>query len=256
MENVGAAVTFSPGQGQASSWLQQQEQVDAHDDEQPRTKRIKCEPKSSAGSLGAAAGAVVAKDQQHKQSPATGLLSRFMWPFGGANAAPPAAAAAAAGGGGGGDGDDDDDGCANGDGCKHADTAMQDAAAPVAAQGSMRLCNAADHLDDADGAPAGNGQESGVHQRYSKRAAAVAGVAAAAAACQPRRSNRDAKPRIAYVGGLPVLKDNLYGFEGEPSVFDKELAGDWQDDVTSARHGTLLQLWLGALLTSAYCCCL
>ncbi|KAI8470648.1 MAG: P-loop containing nucleoside triphosphate hydrolase protein [Monoraphidium minutum] len=35
-----------------------------------------------------------------------------------------------------------------------------------------------------------------------------------------RRSGRAAKPRIVYVEGLPVLRTNLYGMEGEPSVFD------------------------------------
>jgi hypothetical protein len=41
----------------------------------------------------------------------------------------------------------------------------------------------------------------------------------------PRRSGRAVKPRVVYVDGLPVLKNNLYGMEGEPSVFDRELKG-------------------------------
>eukprot|EP00878_Enallax_costatus_P024699 GHUV01026379.1.p1 GENE.GHUV01026379.1~~GHUV01026379.1.p1 ORF type:complete len:570 (+),score=274.12 GHUV01026379.1:491-2200(+) len=40
-----------------------------------------------------------------------------------------------------------------------------------------------------------------------------------------RRSNREARKRVVYVDGLPVLRDNLYDIEeGEPSVFQKELA--------------------------------
>lgn len=54
--------------------------------------------------------------------------------------------------------------------------------------------------------------------------ARAAGVQAASVT--PRRSGREVKKRVVYVDGIPVLRDNLYDEEqGEPSVFEKELAG-------------------------------
>jgi hypothetical protein len=53
-----------------------------------------------------------------------------------------------------------------------------------------------------------------------------AAAAAAAGGDGLRRSRREAKQRVVYVNGTPVLKANMYDLEsGEPSVFDKELAG-------------------------------
>ncbi len=46
-----------------------------------------------------------------------------------------------------------------------------------------------------------------------------------------RRSRREGKQRVVYVDGIPVLKSNLYDLQqGEPSVFDKELAGGGEGD--------------------------
>jgi hypothetical protein len=59
--------------------------------------------------------------------------------------------------------------------------------------------------------------------RRSSRTGNIKAVKAATA--NLRRSSREAKPRLVYVGDVPVLKSNLYDLEtGEPSVFDKELA--------------------------------
>jgi hypothetical protein len=64
----------------------------------------------------------------------------------------------------------------------------------------------------------------------TKAAAAPAGRPprrAGAPVPPPRRSGREAKARVVYVGRVPVLRDNLYNLEGgEPSVFDKELTGE------------------------------
>jgi hypothetical protein len=60
----------------------------------------------------------------------------------------------------------------------------------------------------------------------SAPAGSLDAAAAAAAGDGPRRSRREAKQRVVYVNGIPVLKANMYDLEsGEPSVFDKELAG-------------------------------
>jgi hypothetical protein len=78
-------------------------------------------------------------------------------------------------------------------------------------------------------ADANPSRRSGRQAAAAEAAAAAAATAAAVAAAShtpPRRSGRETKKRVVYVDGLPVLRDNLYGEEGEPSVWDKELAGE------------------------------
>lgn len=70
-------------------------------------------------------------------------------------------------------------------------------------------------------------------QRITRAAKQQAAVKAAV-----RRSERSAKPRLVYVNNIPVLKSNMYDLEdGEPSVFDKELAaGEHSTTHNSTAH--------------------
>jgi hypothetical protein len=87
-------------------------------------------------------------------------------------------------------------------------------------------CSTSGNSSLADANPS---RRSGRQAAAAEAAAAAAATAAAVAAAShtpPRRSGREAKKRVVYVDGMPVLRDNLYGEEGEPSVWEKELAGE------------------------------